>query len=469
MIFSSLTTNAQYDPSKVCRIEDGKIVFLLNLKWTGKEKKEICELFDLDSVLISRAYKGESLISFEGENWKVTRQKNNIIELSKAYQSKSAKDIVKTDDLFLLIDKWMNFSGSVEEESEVYGLNSFKIAYTFSYRNSAWFFLAGNKTASKVFISGSFNNWNTSQDPMKQVESGWTADLKLRPGKYTYKFIVDGKWIPDPYNNLREDDGAGGYNSVIYCPNHTFQMKGSDGARKVVVTGNFTNWNPKGLEMQKTSDGWSLPIYLRDGTYAYKFIVDNNWYTDPANNMTRRDNRGNVNSIISIGEPYLFKLEGFTNVNKVILSGNFNGWNVNDLVMDKTEKGWQIAYVLPAGNYEYKFIADGKWMTDPSNPFSTGSGIYENSFISLKANHLFSLDKYPDAKNVILSGSFNGWNKNDYRMKKQGDKWIFPLFLRPGKYTYKFIVDGNWIIDPGNDLYEQNEFGTYNSVLWIEP
>jgi hypothetical protein len=55
-----------------------------------------------------------------------------------------------------------------------------------------------------------------------------------------------------------------------------------------------------------------------------------------------------------------------------------------------------------------------------------------------------------------------------YSMTKQGGKWIFPISLKPGKYTYKFIVDGAWILDPVNKLYEKNEYDTDNSVLWIE-
>ena len=53
-------------------------------------------------------------------------------------------------------------------------------------------------------------------------------------------------------------------------------------------------------------------------------------------------------------------------------------------------------------------------------------------------------------------------------MSKQDGKWILPLFLNPGKYTYKFIIDGKWILDPANKLYEENEYGTDNSVLWVE-
>jgi len=108
-------------------------------------------------------------------------------------------------------------------------------------------------------------------------------------------------------------------------------------------------------------------------------------------------------------------------------------------------------------------------MTDPANPFTTGSGNIENSFIALRANHIFELEKFSDAKKVIVTGSFNNWDRQSYRMAWQDGKWILPLCLQPGKYTYKFIVDGNWIIDPFNKLYGQNETGTNNSVLWIDP
>jgi Glycogen recognition site of AMP-activated protein kinase len=470
-LLHSFAANAQYDPAKVCTIENGKISFRLNLKWTQKEKKEISELFDLDSTLIARAFKLEPLIVFGGEEWKVKKLNPNIIELTKPLVSKEITRNNRMDDVFLLMDKWMNFSGNIVTETEIYGVNNFAIPNTFVYEkgNDAWFYLPGYKSADKVYISGSFNNWSTNQDPMKPNNTGWTKDLKLKPGKYAYKFIADGKWIPDPYNKLREKDGAGKYNSVVFCPNHIFELKGYEKAHRVVVTGNFLKWSTRGLSMLKTQEGWKLPIYFRDGTYAYKFIVDDQWIVDPSNKMTKPDSQGNLNSFISIGEPYLFKLEGFTDARKVILTGSFEGWSKNELLMERNENGWQLSYVVPAGNYEYKLIVDGKWMTDPKNPFSTGSGNTENSFIALKANHLFQLNNYSGANSVIATGSFNRWDKNGYRMKKENGKWVFPIFLKPGKYTYKFIIDGTWILDPENNLFEQNEYGTDNSVLWIEP
>ncbi len=467
-LFYSIAGQAQYNPDKICRIEDGQLIFSINLKWSAKEKKELSVQFELDSVLITRVYKGETDITVAGENWKARKLKNSIVELYKPVQSKSPKNL-SSSDLFLVMDKWMSFAGSQPDDQVVYGTNNFSMSNTFIYtKNNAWFYLPDHKTAANVYISGTFNGWSTTQTPMKAGNSGWTVDLYLKPGKYAYKFIVDGKWIPDPNNKLRDRDGAGGYNSIVFCPNYLFELKGFKEAKNVVVTGNFYGWNQKGISLSKTSEGWVLPIYFRDGTYAYKFLVDKQWMTDPVNKEVRKDSGGNLNSFIGIGEPYLFKLDGFTTASKVILAGTFNGWSDNELVMDKTENGWQLPYIIASGNYEYKFIVDGQWMTDPLNPFITGSGNKVNSFIALKANHLFDLDKFPDASTVIVTGSFNGWSKDSYKMKKQGGKWILPIYLKPGKYTYKFIVDGTWILDPVNKLYEQNEYDTDNSVLWIE-
>jgi len=246
-------------------------------------------------------------------------------------------------------------------------------------------------------------------------------------------------------------------------------LEGYTNAKTAVVCGSFNNWNEKELKMHHTPDGWELPIFLKEGTHAYKFKVDKQWYIDPENPVTRPDGNGNENSFMAIGDTLVFRLKGFTTSEKVALAGDFNGWNSGELFMKKDSLGWQLPYVLAKGNYDYKFIVDGKWMVDPSDLYSTGSGKYENSFISFKPNHTFQLDSFPDARNVILMGSFNNWNTENYRMTRKEGKWIFPIRLNPGKHTYKFIVDGTWILDPKNANWEENEYGTHNSVLWIEP
>jgi hypothetical protein len=53
-------------------------------------------------------------------------------------------------------------------------------------------------------------------------------------------------------------------------------------------------------------------------------------------------------------------------------------------------------------------------------------------------------------------------------MAHKGDEWVISFYLKPGKYLYKFKIGDKLIIDPGNKLWEPNEFDTGNSVLWIE-
>ncbi|KAM3294808.1 hypothetical protein ACQJBY_037594 [Aegilops geniculata] len=52
--------------------------------------------------------------------------------------------------------------------------------------------------ASEVLLTGSFDGW-TSQRRMEQSESGiFSYNLRLYPGRYEIKFIVDGVWKNDP-------------------------------------------------------------------------------------------------------------------------------------------------------------------------------------------------------------------------------------------------------------------------------
>ena len=75
---------------------------------------------------------------------------------------------------------------------------------------------------------------------------------------------------------------------------------------------------------------------------------------------------------------------------------------------------------------------------------------------------------YNNAKAVFLAGDFNNWSPQTLRMIKDGDDWVFSVHLFAGKHLYKFNVDGEWILDPGNKLWEQNEYGTGNSIIWID-
>jgi 1,4-alpha-glucan branching enzyme len=74
-----------------------------------------------------------------------------------------------------------------------------------------------------------------------------------------------------------------------------------------------------------------------------------------------------------------------------------------------------------------------------------------------------------EAQEVYLAGDFNSWDVNANPMKK--DKkglWKATLSLKPGRYEYRFLVDGNWENDPSCAGCVPNEFGSQNCVRIVE-
>jgi chromosome partitioning protein len=75
----------------------------------------------------------------------------------------------------------------------------------------------------------------------------------------------------------------------------------------------------------------------------------------------------------------------------------------------------------------------------------------------------------PEAKEVFLAGDFNNWELNEESRLAQVDgTWLKRMELIPGKYRYKFVIDGKWMQDPGNPNAEKNPFGEFDSVIRIE-
>jgi len=71
----------------------------------------------------------------------------------------------------------------------------------------------------------------------------------------------------------------------------------------------------------------------------------------------------------------------------------------------------------------------------------------------------------PAAKRVALTGSFNAWSSSGISMKKdKSGLWALEVSLNPGRYEYKFIVDGQWWTDPKNPKTITNSFGSQNSI-----
>lgn len=72
----------------------------------------------------------------------------------------------------------------------------------------------------------------------------------------------------------------------------------------------------------------------------------------------------------------------------------------------------------------------------------------------------------PNARDVYIVGDFNHWKANETSrlVRSEDGSWQKSVALSPGKYRYKFVVDGEWVLDSKNTDREQNPFGTYDSV-----
>ena len=50
---------------------------------------------------------------------------------------------------------------------------------------------------------------------------------------------------------------------------------------------------------------------------------------------------------------------------RVTISGDFNGWQHDELTMLPDKEGyWHTRMKLPAGEYRFRYCADGNWFTD---------------------------------------------------------------------------------------------------------
>lgn len=68
----------------------------------------------------------------------------------------------------------------------------------------------------KVALTGDFTNWSLEGIPMKSIGGGrYRAQLKLPPGDYQFRLLVDGVWADDLDCERRISNPFGTENSVL--------------------------------------------------------------------------------------------------------------------------------------------------------------------------------------------------------------------------------------------------------------
>jgi hypothetical protein len=73
-------------------------------------------------------------------------------------------------------------------------------------------------TSSRVAVVGDFNDWDPAATPLRRAGDGgpWIVELRLKPGRYHYTFLIDGRrWARDPNSPPAAESDFGAPVSVL--------------------------------------------------------------------------------------------------------------------------------------------------------------------------------------------------------------------------------------------------------------
>ncbi len=164
----------------------------------------------------------------------------------------------------------------------------------------------------------------------------------------------------------------------------------------------------------------------------------------------------------------------------VEVAGEFSNWKTLPMAKDASGS-WTKSLRLKAGRYGYKLVVDAVWKFDPKNPARKIVNDIEHSAITVgnvsatpasAASETAATFAYTDAKAkaVFVAGQFNDWSATANPLKKdETGVWTVTIPLKAGKQTYKFVVDGDWRIDPANPDSVADGDGNMNSVRTVAP
>ncbi len=180
--------------------------------------------------------------------------------------------------------------------------------------------------ARRVTVAGTFNDWSMGTTPLHDPDGDgvWETAVRLDPGTYQYKFVVDdSRWITDGTAAAFADDGFGGRNSVLKVgPTPLVAGNAADAAATLppgtevtfrfrpkgpppnclAVAGTFNDWNAAANLLRRGEDGvWEITLRLPPGRHAYQFVADGDrWLDDPSAEHHEDDGFGGQAAVLVV-------------------------------------------------------------------------------------------------------------------------------------------------------------------------
>lgn len=303
--------------------------------------------------------------------------------------------------IIFLVLTWvlMTISSTAQEIKNPYYFEGEDVVFVFDVRNYAKALLGENALKVDfadlgiydVAVTGQFNNWNKKGWKMSKRDD-FTFELRKRVHDFNdafpldFRYIINGRYIADAEGKVTDPrQFEDNFLEDIYKVDLSVIKVAEDGnvvfflnehysANEVILAGTFNGWNEHEIKMNKVAAGWELHAQLPPGRYEYKFIVDGEWMHDPVNKEKVKNEHETFNSVLYVTTPVTFTLDGYADAKEVFLAGAFNNWNGHKHQMVRMGDVWTTTLPLFGGKQTYKFVVDGKWITDPSNPIIEDDG-----------------------------------------------------------------------------------------------
>ena len=200
------------------------------------------------------------------------------------------------------------------------------------------------------------------------------------------------------------------------------------------------------------SDYFTSPVII-DSIVSDDSALQVSYIDDYIFIVANQDNRSISNlTLYAEGIPYSFLVKGNTTYNGKYIRLPNNEKRINQLQIKSENRGWTLFNLLEtddtfrldyghykSGKYQYKLVADGKEIDDPSNPIKISNGMGGfNNVLEVKGPNKDQLpkittDSFTQTEIIISSEKTDGvyayWNNFRIEAKKEGDK--FKLLIPP--------------------------------------
>lgn len=324
------------------------------------------------------------------------------------------------------------------------------VAVTFYYQSSG-------SIPTNVFLAGSMNGYNPSNNDYKLTHIGnglFKITVDLEPNDYVYKYVVDGNWVTDPYNNVT--DGSQYNNSQITVSdpmityllpafNESYSSSNLPQIKAVVATqsGSITLSN---YSLKINSIAVSGTPTLSEGN---KVLT----YTPQASEL--RDGNNDFELTFSLGGKTVSKIERF----QYSSGSGGGGFSISGRVSSETNNpisgveikdgrsGKALAITDASGNYT---------ITGITSPF-IGLSPYKDGYSFIPPDIFLDMDKnYTD---INFTGSVGGGGGGEIQK--------IPYTISGKVTACQYPVEGAEIESRGKKVYSGAD-GSYSIVDTVE-